>query len=147
MSADINQCTYISLAISTAFSWIAFAIDIALTMRARSKVHDFETTPDQHVSLRIGPTSWIALAGAVSPTHILLSRYNAEALDRIDDRFIVVDIQTLDLARPTRTSSTGATEDTEGNGFRITGINQVNGVLHPNQLAATESCLRLSSCR
>lgn len=62
----LAQCTYILSAISTSFAWIAFAINIAITLRSRSKVDEFATGPDQHVSLRIGPTSWIALGGAVS---------------------------------------------------------------------------------
>jgi hypothetical protein len=60
------QWTYIMLALSTSCAWIAFAINITITLKTKQKIRDFATRPDQVVSLKIGPTSWIALAGAVS---------------------------------------------------------------------------------
>lgn len=66
ISTLTRQCTYIMLAISTGFGWIAFAINLAITLRSRDRVNEFATSPEQTVSLRIGPTPWISLASAVS---------------------------------------------------------------------------------
>jgi len=54
------------LAISTPCAWIAFAIDITITLKSKARVNDFATQPGQIVTLKIGPTSWIALMAAVS---------------------------------------------------------------------------------
>ena len=61
-------------ALSTSCAWIAFAINITITLRTKQRIRDFATQPDQLISLKIGPTSWIALAGAVS----LQPRYFAD---------------------------------------------------------------------
>lgn len=54
------------LAISTSCAWIAFAIDITITLKSKARVDDFATQPGQVVTLKIGPTSWVAVAAAVS---------------------------------------------------------------------------------
>lgn len=62
------------LALSTSCASVAFAIDITITIRTKQRIRDFATQPDQLISLKFGPTSWIALAAAVS----LQPRYSAD---------------------------------------------------------------------
>ena len=112
------------LAICTPCAWIAFAIDITITLKSKARVNDFATQPGQVVTLKIGPTSWIALAAAVSQSFpIHPQQQAADILARSISRDIGMDDRCLSQT-PIAGGPPTPSRHTEG----LTGISQVHEI-------------------
>lgn len=112
------------LAISTPCAWIAFAINITITLKSKARVNDFATQPGQIVTLKIGPTSWIALAAAVSQSFpIDPQQQAADILACSVSRDLGLDDRCLSRA-PITGDPPPPSRNTEG----ITGVGQVHEI-------------------
>jgi hypothetical protein len=122
----IPQWTYIMLVLSASFAWIAFAINITITLRSKAKVNDFATKPNQTMTLRIGPTSWIALAGAVS--QIITGIQDRKADLKACPHGSIIG---MDGRRRSKTKHARGPEKIEGNVIQeLTGIYDFDRLLH-----------------
>jgi hypothetical protein len=134
----IFQLTYIMLVLSSSCAWIAFAINITITLRSKAKVNDFATKPNQTMTLKIGPTSWIALAGAVSQIVVGIQDRKAD-LEACPHGSIT----SMDGRRHSETGHARGPKEDEGHvDQELTGIPNFHRVLYPgrfkkNQLSIT----------